>query len=140
MARDDFLDMLRRVPLFEGLSVKELRAVLKCADEITHRAGSAIVREGGGGAGFHLIVDGEAEVLKDGRVRRRLGAGECFGEIALIDGGPRSATVQALTDVRTLSMSAWDFKPVLLDNPAIARKLLLVLCERIRASERAPAD
>ena len=140
MPRDDLLELLRGVPLFEGLSVKELRAVLRCADEVTHYAGSTIVREGGTGAGFHLITDGRAEVVKEGRLLRRLGPGEYFGEIALIDGGLRTASVNAATDVRTLSISAWDFKPVLLDNPAIARKLLLVLCQRIRALEGAPAS
>jgi CRP-like cAMP-binding protein len=135
--RDDLLDLLARVPLFEDLSKKELNAVLRSAEEVSHAQGKEVVKEGGGGAGFHLILDGQATVLQNGRVRRRMGPGEFFGEIALLDGGLRSATVRADTPVRTLSITAWNFKPLLVEHPAMAQKLLVELCRRLRAAEKA---
>jgi len=134
-SRDDLLALLSRVPLFEGLSKKELEAVLRSSSEVEHDAGHNIVTEGGGAAGFHLMLAGEATVLQGGREKRTLGAGDFFGEIALIDGGPRSATVRADTRVRTLSITAWDFKPLLSEHPDMAHKVMVELCRRIRAAE-----
>jgi CRP-like cAMP-binding protein len=134
-SRDDLLELLARVPLFEGLSKKELEAVVRSSSEVEHEAGHAIVTEGGGAAGFHLMLAGEATVSQDGREIRRLAAGDFFGEIALIDGGPRSATVTAVTRVRTLSITAWDFKPLLGEHPEMAHKVMVVLCRRLRAAE-----
>jgi CRP-like cAMP-binding protein len=136
-AAADHLDRLSRIPLFEGLDRKELQAVARSADENTHPAGSTIVREGGGTAGFHLILDGEATVTQRGRTLRTLGPGEYFGEIALIDGQPRSATVTASTPVRTLSVASWNFRPLLEEHPAITLKLLMQLCRRVRELEAA---
>jgi CRP/FNR family transcriptional regulator, cyclic AMP receptor protein len=133
--RDDLLSLLGRVPLFEGLSRKELEAILRSSSEVEHEAGHNIVTEGGGAAGFHLMLAGEATVLQGGREKRTLGAGDFFGEIALIDGGPRSATVRADTRVRTLSVTAWDFKPLLAEHPEMAHKVMVELCRRIRSAE-----
>ena len=134
----DLTELLARVPLFEGVSKKELQAVLRSASEVEHEPGHNIVTEGGGAAGFHLILAGEATVLQHDAEKRRLGAGDFFGEIALIDGGPRSATVRADTRVRTLSITAWDFKPLLTEHPDMAYQVMVELCRRIRAAE-APA-
>jgi CRP/FNR family transcriptional regulator, cyclic AMP receptor protein len=134
-SRDDLLALLSRVPLFEGLSKKELEAVLRSSSEVEHEAGHNIVTEGGGAAGFHLLLAGEATVLQGGREKRTLAAGDFFGEIALIDGGPRSATVRADTRVRTLSITAWDFKPLLGEHPDMAHKVMVELCRRIRSAE-----
>jgi len=134
-SRDDLLALLARVPLFEGLKRKELEAVMRSATEVEHEAGHNIVTEGGGAAGFHLILAGEGTVLQGGREKHRIGAGEFFGEIALIDGGPRSATVRADTRVRTLSITAWDFKPLLSEHPDMAYSVMVELCRRIRAAE-----
>jgi uridine kinase len=85
--------------------------------------------------GFHLILDGNAAVAQGSRSIRTLGPGDHFGEISVIDGKPRSATVTAEGPVRALSLTAWDFQSLLDDSPALTRKVLLGLCETIRAIE-----
>jgi len=135
-ARSELAEMLRRVPLFEGLSRKELEAVLLSADEVDHASGKEVVSEGAeGAAGFHLILAGEAEVLQRGSRLKQITAGDFFGDIALLDGGPRSATVRALTPLRTLSITSWNFRPLLHEHPDLAYKLLIELCRRLRAAE-----
>lgn len=136
-ARSDQMEMLARVPLFEGLAKKELQAIMRSAGEVDHRAGKEIVREGAEGTGFHMILSGQATVIQGGRRKRTIGPGDYFGDIALIDRGPRSATVRADTDMHTLSITAWNFKPLLHEHPAIAFKLLVELCRRLRAAENA---
>lgn len=133
--RRTFAEMMGGVPLFAGLSRKEIESVLRLAREVTHQAGKEVVTEGREGVGFHLIVDGSATVNHGGRDIRTLGPGDSFGDIALIDGGPRSATVVAATAMRTLSIAAWDFKPLLIEHPQIAYKLMLQLCSRLREAE-----
>jgi CRP-like cAMP-binding protein len=135
MANKEMLDRLRSVPLFEGLSDRELTDVLSRSREVEHRAGSEIVEEGHGAAGFHLILDGTATVVRGGIVRGKLGPGSYFGEISLIDGKPRTATIRTDTAVRTLSVPAWGFGSLLDAHPSMARKLLLGLCQHLRAME-----
>ena len=96
--------------------------------------GAYVAKQGETGVGFHLVVDGTAEVSKDGAVLTHLGHGGYFGEIGLIDGGTRSATVTATSDMTTVSLVGWDFTP-LLDNPSFTKGLLLGLC-RIARQER----
>lgn len=129
------LDMLRSVRLFEGLSKRELQAVLKSGDVVEHPAGEAIVRQGAVGAGFHLVLEGTAKVRAGGRTRRVLRPGDYFGEMALIDKGRRSATVLAETAVTTLVISSWNFTPLLDKHPSIAKKLLVELSKRVRSLE-----
>ncbi|MBA3431505.1 MAG: cyclic nucleotide-binding domain-containing protein [Actinobacteria bacterium] len=128
------IERLGSVYLFEGLSDKELKAVAGRAKEIDHAQGKDIVTEDKSGVGFHLILEGEGQVLVHGETKGRLGAGDYFGEVSMIDGGPRAATVRADTPMRTLSVPAWQFKP-LLEQPEIARKLLLGMCKRLRESQ-----
>lgn len=135
MADKDMLERLRAVPLFEGLSDSELKDVLGRTRVVEHEKGDEIVEEGQGAVGFHLILDGEVAVLQNGGVRRTLGPGDYFGEISLIDGKPRSATIRPESTVRTLSLAAWNFAPLLDAHPSMARKLLLGLCEHLRAAE-----
>src|SRR5690348_11524887 len=116
------VDMLGATPLFSGLSRKELETVLKTAREVDHAAGGAVVAEGSEGVGFHLILSGSATVTQRGRVLRTLGPGDSFGDIALIDGGKRSATVTADAPLHTLSLASWEFKPLLEDNAQITYK------------------
>ena len=137
------LDLLARVPMFQGLSRKELEQVSRASGEVRHAQGKEVTREGAEGIGFHLILEGEAVVEQGGRTLRTMGPGDSFGDIALIDGGKRTATVRATTPLRTLSIAAWDFKPVLVGNAEIAYKLLLQLCARLREAEArgaAPVD
>jgi CRP-like cAMP-binding protein len=93
------------------------------------------VEEGATGVGFHLIVEGEAEVLVGGMPRTTLRAGDYFGEMSLLDGGPRSATVRTVTPLRTLALTSWAFMPILDKNPSIARKLLQEMSKRLRTVE-----
>ncbi len=129
-------DLLSAVPLFEGLSRRELEAMLRGAKDVNVEAGKRIVEQGENGVGFHLIVEGRCSVRVDDREVASLGPGDYFGEMSLIDGGPRSATVVAETPVRTLSLTSWTFLPLLDENPSIARKLLVEMSRRLRAAER----
>jgi CRP/FNR family cyclic AMP-dependent transcriptional regulator len=137
MADKDMLERLRSVPLFDGMSDKELQDVLRRTRVVEHD-GSEIIEEGRGGVGFHLILDGTVTVLQDGGVRRTLGPGDYFGEISLIDGKPRSATVRPEGAVRTLSLAAWNFAPLLDAHPLMAKTMLLGLCQHVRAAEARP--
>jgi CRP/FNR family cyclic AMP-dependent transcriptional regulator len=136
MAKKDMLAMLGRVPLFEGLSKRELGAIHGAAKVTEFSAGRAIVEEGATGLGFHLILEGEAAVTVGGRKRATVRAGDHFGEMSLIDGGPRSATVRAETPVRTLGLTSWAFLPLLEDHPTMARKLLVEMSKRLRNLEK----
>jgi CRP/FNR family cyclic AMP-dependent transcriptional regulator len=131
---DDRLERLRAVPLFAELKNKELKDVLAQAREVEHTGGE-IVEEGSKGVGFHLILDGAATVLQGGEVRRTLGPGDYFGEISLIDGKPRSATIRPEGKLRTLSLTAWKFQPLLEKHPTLNHQLLLGLCAHVREAE-----
>lgn len=131
---NDMLAQLRAVPLFAGLKDRALKDVLERTREVEHTGGE-IVEEGQQGVGFHLILDGTATVLQGGQVRRTLGPGDYFGEISMIDGKPRSATVHAKTPVTTISLASWAFYPILDEHPDVSKELLKVMCARLRAAE-----
>ena len=132
----DAVALLSSVPLFSELSKKELRAIAESAKEVSHRPGAVLAKEGDSGVGFFLIADGTAEVSIGGRKRGRLGPGDFFGEISLLDQGPRTATVTAQTEVRTLGLTAWAFKRLIQSNPSIASKMLKVMAQRLRGSSK----
>lgn len=129
------LEKLGSVPLFEGLSQKDLERILDRMKESFHVGGAIVIDEGRAGIGFHLILEGEAHVLRHGRVAARLGPGEFFGELALVDDGPRSATVLAATDLTTAVLSKWEFRPLLKDHPEMAWKLIEYLVGRVREEQ-----
>lgn len=135
VSRSAQVDMLGAVDLFAGLSRKEVGLVLQYTRDIDYPAGKVVVREGEEGGRFFLIVSGTAIVTRRGRRIRKLGPGDLFGDIALLDGEPRSATVEAETPLSTLSLAMWHFRGALRENPSIALKLLLVLCKRLREAE-----
>lgn len=136
MAKSDAVNLLKSVPLFEALTKKELEAIRRASQEVNFPAGRIIVTEGETGAAFHLVLEGKAKVITGGRTRATLGPGDYFGEMSLIDHGPRSATVKAETPVRTLSLVSWDFLPLLDHMPQLARKMLVIMSQRLRAAER----
>ena len=138
MAEKNVVELLASVPLFQGCTKKELRVIADAAKEVHHTAGSVIAREGDSGMGFFLILDGTAKVSIGGRTKAKLGHGDYFGEIALLDEGPRSATVSAETDIELLGLTAWTFRRLVAQNPSIAPKLLKVMGERLRGSTRDP--
>jgi CRP-like cAMP-binding protein len=134
VARNDAVELLSQVPLFSELSKKELKEIAKAAKEVAHREGAVLAREGDSGLGFFLIVDGSASVSVGGRPRGRMGPGDFFGEISLLDGGPRSATVKAETPIKMLGLTQWVFKRLVEQNPSISMKLLKVMASRLRAT------
>jgi CRP/FNR family cyclic AMP-dependent transcriptional regulator len=131
--RDDIKSKLAAVPIFSGCSRRELAIIARSVKEITHRAGAVIAREGQRGIGLFLILDGECSVSIGGKERARLGPGQFFGEIALLDGGPRTASVTALTDVRLLGLTEWTFRGLLAEHPSIALKTLESIAGRLRS-------
>ncbi|HXF56733.1 MAG TPA: cyclic nucleotide-binding domain-containing protein [Actinomycetota bacterium] len=134
MGTADAVDMLARVPIFSSLSRRELQAIARQGKEVRHGEGAVLAREGDAGLGFFLILEGEARVTVKGRFRRTLGPGDFFGEISLLDGGPRTATVTAATPVRLLGIAQWAFKRLVDQHPSMASKMLRAMASRLRAS------
>jgi CRP/FNR family cyclic AMP-dependent transcriptional regulator len=132
--RSDIAKQLQAVPLFSGLSKKELGVVAGVAKELAANPGDVLAKEGDRGVGFFLILSGKARVVVGGRTRRRLGAGDTFGEIALLDGGPRTATVIAESEMSLLGVTAWAFRSLLSEYPSITLKLLEEVASRLRAA------
>ena len=128
------VEALERVPLLSGLSKKDRGRLASSMKEATYPAGKEIVVEGRAGIGFFVITGGSAAVSIGGEVVRMLGPGDYFGEMALIDGGKRSATVRADSDLEVLTMSSWTFKSFVQDHPAVAWALLGTMAERMRES------
>jgi CRP-like cAMP-binding protein len=128
-------DTLARVPMFSGIKPKELKKLGKRMTERSFNEGDEITREGESGIGFFVIEEGNATVSVGGKIVRSLGPGEHFGEVALIDSGPRSATIVAGTDLRCRGMSAWEFRPFVEEHPEVAWALLETLVGRLREAE-----
>jgi len=131
MEESEIAKLLSSVPLFAQIEHHDLELVAARMKEVHFEPGRVIAKQGDSGVGFHLIVDGEAEVLGEGVPKHTMGAGGYFGEIGLIDGGVRSATVAASSELTTLALVSWDFQP-LLDNPVFAKGLLMGLCRLVR--------
>ena len=129
------VDLLRHVPLFHGLSDKELKTLSENFTERSFREGVELTAEGQGGVGFFVIESGEAVVTVDGHERRRLGAGDYYGEIALIDGGLRTATITAVSDGTSYGLTPWQFRPLVETNASIAWPLLESMAKRTRDLE-----
>jgi CRP/FNR family transcriptional regulator, cyclic AMP receptor protein len=133
-ANKDLVERLKTVPLFSGCSARELASLGRFLHEVDYPAGRQIVKQGQTGTGLYVILEGTTTVQVGERTRRQLGPGDFFGEISLLDRGPRSATVVAKTPVRTLSLSSWHFRAALKEHPTIAVKMLEELASRIRAA------
>jgi CRP-like cAMP-binding protein len=131
----DPVDALAQVPIFAGVGRKELKRLADRMSERTFAEGDVAVEEGRGGAGFWLIEHGSATVSIGGEIIRTLGSGDYFGEVALLDDGPRSATVTAGTDLVCRGMAAWEFRPFILEHPEVALTMLQTLARRLREAE-----
>ena len=129
------IELLRRVPLFQGLDDKHLRSLSRSFTDRTFEPGQTITTEGAGGVGFFVIENGEAVVSVGGEERRTLSSGDYFGEVALIDEGARTATITAKTDLRCYGMTSWDFRPLVESNAQIAWKMLQVLVQRLQEAQ-----
>ena len=125
------LEALRRAPLFEGLTKKELTELARATDELSVPAGTVLCREGSLGSEFFVLVDGSAEVTKGGKALATRSGGEFFGEIALIATTKRTATVTATTDLRCFVLTSRAFRRVLDDNRDVERKVTQALAERL---------
>ena len=134
MTDDDIIEALKASELFSDLSVKRLESIREAGREVSFAAGQDLVVEGDDAGRFLLIVEGRAEVTVHGVHRTTLGPGGALGEIALIDGGPRSATVTATTDVRAFSLASWNFKPFM-SEPDVMSAVVGLLCRRLRGAE-----
>lgn len=129
------MDALLKVPMFRDLDKHTLARVEKMARERTFAPGEVIVKEGDEGVGFFLVTEGSVEVSKDGAELTKLGAGEFFGEMALLDNFRRSATVKALTPTRTLAMLRSDFISELRANADLAVEMLVFMSRRVRDAD-----
>jgi CRP-like cAMP-binding protein len=124
--------MLKKVPLFSGLDNRELEQIAASMRERRVSAGDVFHEQGAGGAGFFVVQEGEADVTVDGKSVGSVGPGDYFGEIALLTGSDRTATVTAQTDMLCYDMTPWDFKPLVESNSAIAWKLLTAMAQKLR--------
>jgi len=131
----DPAEALRHVPLLAGLGDRERERLARELHERTFTAGSTVVSEGATGTGFFVIADGNATVTVNEKERGKLGPGDYFGEMALIDDAPRSATITADSDIRAYGMTPWEFKPFVLSHPEIAWTLLRTLSTRLREAQ-----
>jgi CRP/FNR family transcriptional regulator, cyclic AMP receptor protein len=135
VTQDDKIARLEEVALLEACSYKQLRAVARITDVLELPAGTMLARAGEPGNEFFLIVDGSARVDVSPRKRSRLGPGDYFGEMSLLDGGPRSASVVAETPVRLLVIKRRDFTTLLREAPALTHSILTTLSKRLRQAE-----
>ena len=136
MARkDEKLDQLGRMWLFSACSKRDLQVIGRASDEVDVPAGKVLTEEGRQGHEFYLILDGQAAVRRNGKKVATLGPGQYFGELSLLDKGPRSATVVADTDMRLLVLGQREFNGTLDEVPGLAHKLLRTMASRLRESD-----
>jgi CRP/FNR family transcriptional regulator, cyclic AMP receptor protein len=121
---DAAANLLRRVPIFSDLDGKELERIASSVKQRTFKAGDKVTEEGQSGVGFFVIEDGEATVTVGGEERRRLGPGDYFGEVALLNESARTATITAESDLRCYGLTSWEFRPLVETHGSIAWKLL----------------
>jgi CRP-like cAMP-binding protein len=126
------VELLQNVRLFHGVAPKDLQEISRSFKERDFAAGSVIAEEGKGGIGFFVIESGTAKATHGDREIATLGPGSSFGEVALVDEGPRSATVTAETDVKAWGLSAWEFRPLAETNATVAWNLAQIMAGYVR--------
>lgn len=126
-------ELLAACPLFRGIDEQGLAGLAEVATAVDFPAGHVIARQGEIGTGFFVVVDGIVRVVRDGEVVARLGAGEFFGELSVLDRMPRNASVVAETATTCLALASWDFEKVLMDQPALTLHILRGVATRLRA-------
>lgn len=132
---DRKLEHLANVRMFSALSKKELNLVARATDVVTVKPGAELVTEGTIGHEFFLILSGEAAVRRGGRKVVSLGPGDYFGELALLDRGPRSATIVAETELEVAVLGQREFMAVLDQVPAVSHKMLVTMAHRLREAD-----
>lgn len=138
MAEASAVSQISRVPIFSGCSKRELAIIARASKVVSHKADTVIAREGERGVGLFLIIEGQCRVSIGGKTKARLGPGDFFGEVALLDGGPRTATVTAITNVRLIGITGWVFRGLLMEHPSIALKTLESVAGRLRSVSKEP--
>ena len=134
-SRTEHLGHLAEVPLFSACTRKDLEKIARASDEVEVKSGRLLVEQGRPGHEFFLILEGEATVRRDNRKVATLGPGQYFGELSLLDRGPRTATVTADTDMRVLVLGQREFLGVLDDVPGLAYKILRIMAHRLREAD-----
>ena len=129
--RNQKVELIKHTPLFANCSKRELEEIAHLADEIDLRQGKEMTHQGSPGREFFVLLEGEAEVTKDGRVINELSGGDFFGEIALVSDSPRTATVTATSPVRALVITDRSFRRLLKDQPELQSKVLAALAARL---------
>jgi CRP-like cAMP-binding protein len=138
VASTDYLDHLRGLRLFGACSDKELEQIARLSDEITVATGINVIEQGSVARDAYVIIAGTAEVLVDDVVVATLGPGQQFGEVALLDGGPRTATIRALTTMNLLVIQRRAFMGLLDEQPGLARRIMSTMAGIIRDLESSP--
>jgi CRP/FNR family transcriptional regulator, cyclic AMP receptor protein len=132
--RNQKVELIRKAPLFSHVSKRQLEQIAQIADEIDLREGKEMTTQGARGREFFVLLEGNADVKKNGRRINQLGPGDFFGEIALVSDTPRTATVTATSPVRALVITDRSFKRLLRDSPEIQEKVLAALAARLAPS------
>jgi CRP/FNR family cyclic AMP-dependent transcriptional regulator len=130
------LEHFAGIPLFSGVSKKGLRTIVAAADEITVREGRDLVREGEHGRELYVVVSGSVRVVRKGRTVARMGPGDFFGELALVSGAPRSATVTTESETTVMVLDPRRFDVVMDREPRVAKAVMAAMADRLRAVER----
>ncbi|MGH2978758.1 MAG: cyclic nucleotide-binding domain-containing protein [Solirubrobacterales bacterium] len=136
--KDAKMRLLNDVALFRPCTKSELARIASLVDEVEAPEGKTLTREGESGWEFFVVAEGKATARRGGRKVAEIGPGSFFGEMSLLDEGPRSATVIADTDMHLLVLSSRSFSSLIDEVPAVARRILRGMAERLRSSERAP--
>jgi CRP/FNR family cyclic AMP-dependent transcriptional regulator len=137
-SKDAKLQLLGDVTLFKPCRKKELAQIASLVDEVEAPRGKTLTREGEPGWECFIVAEGTATARRGGRKVGEIGPGSFFGEMSLLDQGPRTATVTADTDMHLLVLSSRSFSMLMSDVPSVAQRILAGMAERVRASENAP--
>lgn len=130
------IDILAAVPLFSEMSKRQLRSLADQAKIVRYPEGRTILAEGGSGVGsMFILLDGNARIVRRGRTIARIGPGDVFGELSILDGQPRSASVVTVSDVVTARLSRPAFLDTVRSDPNIALRMMEVLATRLRAKD-----
>lgn len=135
-SRTQHLERLSEIPMFSALSQRDLGRIAKASNEITVDAGRLLVDQGDAGREAFVIISGSATVKRNGRKVGTVGPGDAIGEMALLDHGPRTASVTADTEVTALVLTAREFGGVVEEVPGVAQKILAQLAGRVRELDR----
>ena len=132
------IDVLKNVSLFAACTNKELGQIASLVDEVEVPSGTVLMKEGGPGREFFAIIDGKAKATLRGKKLADYGPGDFFGEMSLLDQGPRSATIAATSPLKLYVLDVRSFATLLDKHPGVARKILRVMAQRLRSIEKAP--